>query len=246
MAAGFYAIVRTGARNPALISGGTAIQTSRQITAHLLCANCERRFNECGENWMIENCWQRPGEFPLREKLLSTQPLYGSRDEIAYYSATVVDLDVKRMVYFAASVFWRAAVHSWKTGNDQVTRLHLGPFAEPLREYLLGGCFPVHVVLLANVGVPADELMNAICSLPYATGHARHHSYRFDVPGLMFLLEVGRSVPKEWERICLARSGVVAISSALDRLRLYRMLGAATRAEKKGRLRAMHFGDSGL
>src|ERR1700728_1910200 len=58
--------------NPFHVSNGKAIQSSRQITKHLLCERCERRLNDNGERWMIAKCYDdRQKVFPLRELLLA-------------------------------------------------------------------------------------------------------------------------------------------------------------------------------
>ena len=52
--AGFYRILREGAptANPVFVNKMSAIMSSAQARAHLLCAECERRFNDGGEDWV--------------------------------------------------------------------------------------------------------------------------------------------------------------------------------------------------
>ena len=48
LSAGIYKILRDDTEknpNPWLLTGKTAVQTSRQMTARLLCRNCEQRFS---------------------------------------------------------------------------------------------------------------------------------------------------------------------------------------------------------
>ena len=59
MPAGIYSIVRSGEHpedHPVLMTKGAAVATSGQARADLLCAECEKRFDKGGEEWVIENC----------------------------------------------------------------------------------------------------------------------------------------------------------------------------------------------
>lgn len=40
-----------------------------QIKKLFLCSECETRFNGGGESWVLENCFRKPGHFPLEERL---------------------------------------------------------------------------------------------------------------------------------------------------------------------------------
>ena len=51
--------------NPWALSRKTAVQISRQKTAYLLCSDCEQRFSEYGENWVLGHCLQEDGSFSL-------------------------------------------------------------------------------------------------------------------------------------------------------------------------------------
>lgn len=53
--------IRTGWRmnpNPVLMTDRSAVQTSEQYTARLLCHRCEQRFSANGENWVLRHCWR--------------------------------------------------------------------------------------------------------------------------------------------------------------------------------------------
>ena len=66
LTAGIYRILRDendANRNPWLLTGKTAVQTSRQLKARLLCGDCEQRFSKNGENWVLRHCLQRDGSF---------------------------------------------------------------------------------------------------------------------------------------------------------------------------------------
>ncbi len=98
-----YRLVRAnGKRNPhpvRLTSEGRQ-QTAFQARSHLLCPNCERRFNENGENWVMRHCYRGRGVFRLRALVEKTTPI-SSDDTFAIYSASETqDVEIEQLVYF--------------------------------------------------------------------------------------------------------------------------------------------------
>jgi len=68
--AGFYRrMLDHGAKNPnpVLLTHGSAVQSSKQVTAPILCGSCEQRFNQGGERWVLAHCFDGKGKFLLRE-----------------------------------------------------------------------------------------------------------------------------------------------------------------------------------
>ena len=53
MPAGFHRIVQDGGPHATQIVGKVALLSSRQQQAYLLCQNCETRFQQRGEDWVI-------------------------------------------------------------------------------------------------------------------------------------------------------------------------------------------------
>jgi hypothetical protein len=121
MAAGFYTIIRRAdGENPVLISKNAALLTSAQARAHLLCLECERRFNENGENWVIEHCWQSAHNFQMHSALTSVEPFLDEDGFRAYEGKKIAGVEIGKLAYFGASMFWRASVHDWRVGKDKV------------------------------------------------------------------------------------------------------------------------------
>ena len=138
--AGFYRILRAGetpGQDPVLVHKTTAFVSSDQARAHLLCSDCEDRFNRGGENWVLKNCWRSPATFPLHAALTTAKVLFDDGDICAYAGKTVPGVDVDKLIYFGASVFWRASVCTSRLGRVKEERLRLGPYQNVLRLYLL-------------------------------------------------------------------------------------------------------------
>lgn len=202
---------RSGANpNPLIVADGAMRQTSRQIQDHLLCGCCEQLFNRRGEAWMLANCFRsQEGTFGLYEQLTKQPPIL-TTEAIAFYAGTSIT-GIESLIYFAASVFWRAAVHTWRIGSARLT-ISLGPRYEgALKEYLLGKAdFPDYAVLLPIISQPGKA--RPVAYLPIGGRDDDHWQYDFLIPGVRFNLLLGRKVPPQFHRFCVAHSPEKIIS----------------------------------
>src|ERR1700730_12243138 len=75
---GAYKVNRAPAlRNPSpvVLSNDEVLQSSAQLSDYLLCRDCEQRFNENGENWVLGNIPRNYGErFPILDALNAPLP----------------------------------------------------------------------------------------------------------------------------------------------------------------------------
>ena len=55
--------------NPVVMIETTSVQTSKQVTAPLLCGQCEEMFNSHGENWVMKHMYRGSTEWRLRDIL---------------------------------------------------------------------------------------------------------------------------------------------------------------------------------
>ena len=208
MPRGFYKIARrAGERNPnpIVVGDGKAVKTSKQVSDYLLCDSCEDRFNKRGEKWVQENCWHSQTQFPLWSALRGASAVYAPNQDFAIYEgAAIPAVDVDRLAYFAASVFWRACVHQW----DRLTKLDLGPYTEHLRQFLMDKqYFPKKAVLIVTVSRSTAEERNQFMVFPFLKNHTgRFRQYKFTVPGLTFQLFVGKKIPNDVRALCSVRS----------------------------------------
>ena len=195
--ASLYGIIREHSGVPVVIQDGNAVQTSRQMSAALLCADCEQVLNRNGESWVLRNCYRGNGAFPLAA-LLREELTHGAvLTQGPYWLPSTTAVALNQLIHFAASVFWRAAVRSWvllRCGTP--VRLRLGPYEERLRRYLLGGLCPegacFFVVLNSNT---TDD--NAALYPPQATDRGdTYRRYQFLIPGLFFQVVLGSMIPR--------------------------------------------------
>lgn len=182
-----------GNLDPIFLSANKLLQTSRQVKEYLLCSDCEDRFNNRGERWCLRNCDRGQGRFGLRKILASHVPRWDHNGFQVYDGVDMADVDVESLAYFGLSVFWRAAVHRWKT-PDGTVKIDLGPYEEPLRRFLLDEVlFPGKILLTVRV----SDLGNVMWT-PVQKNSAGFHSLTFGMLGLVFNLAVGSKIPHEF------------------------------------------------
>jgi hypothetical protein len=210
-----------GNPNPTLISARGIVQTSRQITDYLLCKDCEDRFNKNGENYVM-GLINGKGQFPLLKILRAAQPQKVTPVFTHYDLKATPEIDRDKLGYFALSVFWRAAVHSWDEPDDSKPMIDLGQFREPIRKYLRGeACFPEKIALMFVVCT--DNLSQNAFYAPNK-GNADQETFTFQIRGLNFFLMVDQP---QMAAVCgitgadkwiLARSCEDKVQSAVDGL----------------------------
>ena len=123
-----YKLAREAERrnpNPVVVTAEHAGTTSNQVSDYFLCPDCEDRFSRLGERHVMGQCARRGGRFALRERLVATLPLYASDKFTVLQVDTLLGATVNHYLYFAASVFWRAAAKTWTLNGRHLGRLSL-------------------------------------------------------------------------------------------------------------------------
>jgi hypothetical protein len=195
--------------NPIVVTPDIYMKTSKQVSEYLLCKDCEDRFNKRGEKWVLEHCWRGENDFPAHSALHAAIPFEQSDTGFRAYDGNAVPgIDLWKLIYFSASVFWRAAAHQWKPvlGHAPV-RLEFGPFEEPLRKFLLDeGELPLHAVFVITVNATTEAGPNKMMLFPWRDHHDSYFHHKFVVPGLRFQLFLGKGIPAHVRDLCAARS----------------------------------------
>lgn len=194
-----------------------ASEESKQIKQYLLCQDCEIRFQQGGENWVLARRLMPNGSFELRDLLQQAAPK-GTRDGATFFTLdTVPTLDKEQLLYFAASIFWRAAVRDWETPVGHYAKLAIEPLVvEQLRKYLLtSGPFPADISLVIVFSAAATPAQ--LTTLPQITpGPSGYQQIDWYMPGIGFTLLTGK-LPDGMQAISVARSPYcVAIDPKLD------------------------------
>lgn len=75
--AALYRLVRAANKpkpEPILTTAAGQQHTSHQAWQHLLCCDCEGKFNRNGENWVLSHCYRGRGRFRLRDIVERCKP----------------------------------------------------------------------------------------------------------------------------------------------------------------------------
>jgi hypothetical protein len=187
--------------HPVLMTKDDSIISSKQIAEHLLCFDCEQRFSKLGESWVLGNM-ARATSFPLQDMLIKAKPLGTSDDQtFAYYSgATIPDINMNALIFFALSIFWRGAAHRWRNIKGVMEGIKLGPYEEPIRKFLLGGPFPDDIVVQVAVW-PTKDVVRAAYT-PRKGKAPGYHAFNFMIPGIEFRLLTGKQIPNSVRLTC--------------------------------------------
>jgi hypothetical protein len=229
-----YSLLRASGKPIVHLTAESAISTDEEITDYFLCKSCEDRFSKNGELWVVGHCYRpRVKMFKLQTALREAKAVGGSQSFRLYDGSTVPGIEMDKLVYFAVSLFWRAAAHKWR-GE---TQLEFGLYQEPIRLFLLGeGDLPRDVVVLVAVS-PAIEPERSAAT-PFGSRVGACHRYYFDIPGVKFQLLMGKRIPGELRSICAHRTGTVAVASMLDERLLQEGLKLRATAKLKGKLKS--------
>lgn len=188
--------------HPVLVTQNVALRTSKQLKDYVLCSECEQRFNENGERWMMSQV-DNGKDFPLLDRLNVALP-FRSTSGLSAFSGTAAGIDTDKLAYFVLGVLWRASVHKWKILR-QTTSIKLGPYEEPVRRYLLGETrFPSNTFVVA---IACTDFASR-CSF-YVPGRVRvtsHAVYFLLTRGVYFRVHMGGNVPREIRELCCVTS----------------------------------------
>lgn len=207
-----YKLLRSPAEanpHPIVVGPEVAMKTPKQASTFFLCSECEQRFNTGSEAWVLSHCWRSEKEFALQAALKAARPVHGSPTLAVYDADDVVDVDARRLVYFAASVFWRGAARKWgKIAGHAPVKLELGPYEEGLRKFLVGASdLPEHVVMIVTVSASTQAGKNEAVIFPWLKHHeAAARTYQFVIPGITLTMVVGKGIPSGVRSLCTWRS----------------------------------------
>jgi len=203
-------------KGPIHVTTDSIFQKDYKIADYLLCRNCEDRFNNGGELWVLDNTYRGSGRFQLQSALRSL--VNDGRAIVLSQTVTIIpsraaqDIELEKLIYFAISVFWRAGAHLWKQIDPN--QISLGPYEEHLRLFLLAeALFPKSAALVVNVTDSSKPFLAA--AYPYSGRLEAVRQHRFSIPGIAFWLYLGR-LPTAMTQLCAANVGVLCLAKNLD------------------------------
>jgi hypothetical protein len=106
-----------GQAEPLLMSEDSYCHSTKQLRAHLLCEDCEKRFRTRGETWLMANCYRGPGEFRFKSILEKHGPVAQKYRWVCLFDDKHSGTRNGKVIYFACSVFWRAGALTWRRSH---------------------------------------------------------------------------------------------------------------------------------
>jgi len=197
---GVYAYCRDSEGNTIVINPDFLGFSDRQIHTPLLCFDCEDILNKGGEAWLIPLLAEYDGKFPLHEIVIRLPPESTDGDADCHAAVRNSAIECEKLTHFAMGIFWKAAVHSWRRAKTE-TVIELGGYRESVRTFLLGeSAFPSHMALTVGI-VPAPTKL-AVFELPTMERQTGWHEFSFYIPGIKFVLAVGKSISPDVTNSC--------------------------------------------
>lgn len=120
------------------------------------------------------------------------------------FSGTACGIDTEKLVYFGASVLWRASLRRWTIGSNMTTTVNLGIYQELLQQYLHGKApFPDGAVI---VTVCTDFNSQGFFFSPCAIREGVHAGYAVLLLGVYYRFFFGPGVPTDFNRYSCVHS----------------------------------------
>jgi hypothetical protein len=207
----------SGNPDPLSITAKVTVQSSRQFHDYVFCKGCETRFNRNGERWVLAHM-ARGTEFRLFDILASSKEIESPYDGDHWYAAAEIpDINTQALAYFGLSMAWRTSVHAWKGIDGFKRRLDLGSYQGPIRKYLLGeSSFPTNCNLVVAVWPDKETVLYSTYLPRRHFMDRRFHTYSFYLPGITFVLFLGKQIPHEVKDQCCYTTERKVILSSKD------------------------------
>jgi len=225
--AGLYRYCKAEELGPVRMTAKKIEVANVEVTAPLLCQECEDRLNRDGENWLLPKLATIDQKFPFHDLLVAVPPDTGDDGVGAYACSRNEKIGFRKLTNFAIGVFWKASVHSW-TKDETDPLIDLGKYEEPFRLFLTRkGQFPEKACLTIAVIPPAKAVIGF--NIPLLRRTHPYHQYLFYVPGIIFILGVGKQMTREEKETCFFSNPLHPIVLADLSNDIYRLVGRETK-----------------
>jgi hypothetical protein len=153
-----------------------------------------------GETWTNTKLATVEQTFPLYDLLMNAHTAFEDAKGGIYFAVGNPEFDFQSLTHFAMGIFWKASVHSWK-GGEKGPLIELGPYADPIRTWLRGETgFPKSICLAVTLSRPDRTLVTI--NEPVQTMFKRWHSFLLQVPGVLFVLNTGKTIEADMRAVC--------------------------------------------
>lgn len=176
----------------------TVYYHENQIKAPLLCRPCEDLFSKRGEQ-PAGMLWASSKGFGLLEILNSTANFQSLNNGMNLYDGnSLPDKVVDSIKYLFFSIFWRASV--WPDRLHTGYNGALGPYAQKVREFLLGGEPEINFKLIVQVNT--NPSFHSLMRIPTLVSSMNVKTHYTSMQGLNVMLYLGQSA-KSPDNLCI-------------------------------------------
>jgi hypothetical protein len=151
---------------------------------------------------------------PLQAALIPLAAAHVESGLNVYNVSDSANFNLQKLIYFGMSIFWRAAVHNWRSSSGkEAEKIDLSIYEEPIRNYLLGlTSFPSDVAITIDIwpDIPPLRALQPVVSEQNDDGER----YWFYIPGIIFFLSVGSDIP-QFARTRNAVNGIVSVEASV-------------------------------
>jgi hypothetical protein len=205
--------------NPLMEVAGELKPVSVQFRGYVFCKKCEDLFSDHGEKWILANIpHDYDAPFPLQDAINKLTPVFKGKNLVLCNVNGMEAFDTNQVLYFGMSIFYRGAVHEWKTTTGLVApKVSLGEVQEPIRKFLLAdGPLPDDTKMVLSVDVWPYTKIHQVAYPACESNLEECQRYWFHIPGLIFYLYLGSTIPADM-RLRNAAKGIVGLDvSAAD------------------------------
>jgi hypothetical protein len=125
--------------NSVVVNREVALQSSWQAQDCLQCYECEQLFRKNGKDWIL--LLLAESRIPIALDTHDANPRSVTPKMKICSAGRLPEIDVEKVTYFAASIFWRACSHQWRSGKNKFESAgKLGPYEEEFRSRTLVSC----------------------------------------------------------------------------------------------------------
>lgn len=203
----------SGNQDPYVVTKKGGKQSSHQMTDYVFCRECEQRFSNKGEDYVMRLVTKRNGNFPLLTMLTQVAPSVKGPEWNAYFTVHTPNIDRDKIAYFAISVFWRASVHTWEQQNGEKTRIDLGgKYNEEIRRYLLGET-PAPKNASLQVIACSDLINQKTFFTPRENQKVKDRSVIFLARGMLFFFRLSKTLTGFQERLSIVNNSQGCITT---------------------------------
>lgn len=194
------------AKNPILMKGKNAVAISKQVKSYFLCECCEGILNKYGEDHVLRYTYRNKNNFKFQNILKALQAEEFIDNAYVYSGNQIPKIKINHFLHFATGVFWKASEGSWMFLGEKLENKRLGAkYGEQFRKYLNGDSnFPKNAVL--TMSVSNEKKPFPICIFPDSYKHDGYFQHRFYIPGIQFILWVGKLIPNEIYEVSISHS----------------------------------------